>query len=82
MSDFIRVGGVQKLQDGEFIVQVCVCPLFIYKYELSLLGFPQMPYATDAILQTRAQHGCFFIIMIIRTWEHHCSFFLFPGGAS
>ena len=25
MSDFIRVGGVQKLQDGEFIVQVCVC---------------------------------------------------------
>jgi hypothetical protein len=25
VSDFIRVGGVQKLQDGEFIVQVCVC---------------------------------------------------------
>lgn len=24
MSDFIRVGGVQRLQDGEFIVQVSV----------------------------------------------------------
>jgi hypothetical protein len=23
VSDFIKVGGVQKLQDGEFIVQVC-----------------------------------------------------------
>lgn len=25
MSNFIRVGAVQKLQDGEFIVQVCLC---------------------------------------------------------
>lgn len=30
MSDFIRVGGVQKLQDGEFIVQVCVCLYSVY----------------------------------------------------
>lgn len=30
MSDFIRVGGVQKLQDGEFIVQVCVYLYSVY----------------------------------------------------
>lgn len=31
MSDFIRVGGIQKLQDGEFIVQVCIALLpFLY----------------------------------------------------
>lgn len=24
MSEFIRVGGVQKLQEGKFIVQVCI----------------------------------------------------------
>ncbi|CAL9769123.1 unnamed protein product, partial [Musa acuminata subsp. burmannicoides] len=23
VSDFIKVGGVQKLQDGKFIIQVC-----------------------------------------------------------
>ena len=30
MPDFIRVGGVQKLQDGEFIVQVCLCFYLVY----------------------------------------------------
>ena len=33
-----------------------------------------MPHAADALLQTRAQYGCCFIIMIIRTWEHCCFF--------
>lgn len=38
VADFIRVGGVQKLQDGEFIVQVCstvfqICCYFYNSYQ-------------------------------------------------
>lgn len=37
MSDFIKVGGVQKLQDGEFIVQVSFFTSLLFnKYMLSL----------------------------------------------
>lgn len=43
MSDFIRVGGVQRLQEGEFIVQVSFLfiPSFSFCFRLSafILGF-------------------------------------------
>ena len=39
MSDFIRVGGVQRLQDGEFIVQVS----FLFTTYLDL-QFPLLPF--------------------------------------
>lgn len=38
MSDLIKVGGVQKLQDGEFTIQVGLLIFSDYEFNLYLLN--------------------------------------------
>lgn len=39
MSDLIKVGGIQKLQDGEFTIQVGLLFFSDYEFNLYLLNF-------------------------------------------